>query len=329
MSKHPKAIAAEAASAALIEQMNRGSAPAPEPAPAPSPQPAPAPAPVVQQQPQAPAVPPVDEAYFRQRVSTLEGMVRERDGRIRTLDGELSTARDSIARLTQTNADLAAQLAAAPPPPINLLDYFSQDDIDEMGEAEATRLAKAMRRSEERTRPQQAQQPVVPQQQPQPQPEDSGRAARVSTFQADLTRAVPGWETWAVGEGCDPRFSTWLAQRAEGSVKTRGQLLQEAEAVLDSTPIIELLQSFLRSLGIDPSLRFDPNSRIMPTGAGNGGGDPPPPSNLPDGAMKLSEIQQFTADVSRGKYRGRAKEAAAIQARIDRALTNRAVIKDI
>ncbi|MBA4285463.1 MAG: hypothetical protein C0434_08030 [Xanthomonadaceae bacterium] len=274
----------------------------------------------------------MDEAYYRQRVSTLEGMVRERDGRIRTLDGELTEARSSIQRLTQTNADLAAKLAAAPPAPINLLDYFSQEDIDDMGEAEAMRQAKALRRLEQRVaKPEPSAAPIPAQAAPQPPapPVDNSRAQLVSVFQAELSRAVPGWETWAVGEHCDPRFATWLAQRAEGSIKTRGQLLAEAEQVLDHVPIVELLQSFLRSLGVDPSRRLDPNSRLAPEGVGSGGGDPPPPADVPKDAMRLSEIQQFTADLAKGKYRGRAQEAAEMQSRIDRAVRNQAVIKDV
>lgn len=315
---HPKAKAAQE----LAEQLLN-----PQPAPTPAPEPAtPTPAMPAAAAPPAPPAPERGEAYWQQRVSTLEGMIRVRDSDIAGLKSEREHDRLEIDRLNKAIEQAHQRIATMPAPPINLADYFTAEEIDDIGEVEAMRLAKISHKAEQRAaeRARQAAEdvmrPVTSQVEArraeEQQEADRRRREAKVRFATDLEAIVPGYTAWAVGEGADPRFLQWLGTRVPGTTITYSQQLIAAEQASDAVVVGEILNAFLKGMGVDTTPR-NPNSRLSPSGVPGSGGPPVVVPAVP--GISLAEITQFQNDFARGKYRGRAKEAADMQRRIDEA----------
>jgi hypothetical protein len=252
------------------------------------------------------------EAYWNQRLSTQAGMLKS-----------LTRQNEELTELVQQLQQQLQARPAAPAAPPTLLDYFSQEDIDELGEDYCRRQLGAMLKLEKRSADLTAQavrQAVAPLETKLAESSKNDLTRKQQAFYDQLNREVSGWDGWAVKGKEDPRFSEWLTHTVSPySVETRESVLHAAQARWDATVVVSLLRDFLRSLGIDPTQSIDPTSRQIPVSGSGGGGDPPPRQTRQDTRMALSEIQQFQKDFGRGKYKGRAKEALEIQTRIDAA----------
>jgi len=112
-------------------------------------------------------------------------------------------------------------------------------------------------------------------------------------FEAILNRNVPDWKQVYA----DPNWTAWLSKIDRYGMK-RMDSFRSADARFDAQTIVNLIADFKREMG-------------GPVQGINIG--------VPGDPVARSFIHEFARDLSRGKYKGREKEAEAIQAKIDAA----------
>lgn len=115
-------------------------------------------------------------------------------------------------------------------------------------------------------------------------------------FEAILSRTVPDWRQVFQ----DPNWTAWLNKIDRYGMK-RMDSFRAADKKFDAQAIVNLIADFRQEMG-------------FPGGPAQG-----PNIGAPGENVSLSSIRQFARDVSRGKYKGREKEAEAIQSKIDAA----------
>jgi hypothetical protein len=137
--------------------------------------------------------------------------------------------------------------------------------------------------------------------------ENAAMGPRREAFIHALTQAHPDWQT--IGQS-DPNWSVWLS-RPDRYGRKAIDTLKEAQARLDAQVVINLLTDFKMEMGQYPYA----------------GGTPPGASQGNVGTLTRSYIKQFYHDKARGKYRGREKEADAIEAKIHAAMAAGMVVE--
>jgi hypothetical protein len=168
--------------------------------------------------------------------------------------------------------------------------------------------------------------------------------ARVKMYD-DLSRTIPNWD--AINNS--PQFAAWLDQVDPISHQPRRNFLNAAHNSNSAGQVIDIFQSFLSAIGQgSPSGAGQP----YPQGngvAGNGAGNPAPspqqfdlmqlaaPGRAKTGQtqvppekqmIRTSEIKQFYAEKTQGKWAGREAEAAAIERQIFDAGNENRIIRD-
>ena len=151
--------------------------------------------------------------------------------------------------------------------------------------------------------------------------EQKSLKAAQDEFIAIMNKEVPDWQ-----EICqkDPNWIQWLSQPDRYSSRNRLDLLKEASAGFNAKAIVNMLKDFKTETGSaqplpQPIPQTPPQQPVFvapPSGPAQ-----PPPATPQAEFIARSFIDQFYQDVVRGKYKGRAKEKEAIQAKIDRAIS--------
>jgi len=127
---------------------------------------------------------------------------------------------------------------------------------------------------------------------------------------AELDRMKSGWRT----TNDDPAFHAWLSETDEMSGSVRQDLLSEAFNSGDLQRVVRFFNAFEATQGQSPAVQSTPRTqpqqrRYMPDSSATG--------QQRDAKLFTSaEVDDFYADLTRGKYRGREKEAAAIEREI-------------
>lgn len=341
----PKAVRDQLAEAEKIEAELTGAAapqpPAPEPEPAPAtPEPPPAPeVPPTPVQPEvvppAPVQPPaaVTEETWEQRYKTLKGIHDADNARHRGRIGELET------QLAAAEAKAAKAPAPTPTPPTDLpgvtakeIEDFGPELIDVIKRAAAqvsaeqnaalhgtvSRLEAELAAAKERLGGVATRQGLTDH-------EKFVNALRGEVPDADVVNADEGW-------------LLWLAQPDPLSGVKRQALLDDAAGKFDHMRVANIFKQFKSDTGYvsqapappaapapatppapaappAPPVSVTPPSNRAPT---------PPPAQSGQRTFSQAEIKAFYADVTKGLYRGREAEAAALEAEIDAAvLANR------
>lgn len=142
------------------------------------------------------------------------------------------------------------------------------------------------------------------------------QADRVKTFWKELADKVSDWE--AINSSDE--FNTWLDARIPYSNKTRRDALQEAQNELNHGTVIQIFLDFKAAKpiekkedlegkeGLNPAKHLEPDSSVARQEI---------QKEVPQGKIYTrQEIKEFYTDVTRGKYKGKEAEAAAIDADI-------------
>jgi hypothetical protein len=130
--------------------------------------------------------------------------------------------------------------------------------------------------------------------------ENAAMEPKREAFFRVLSQAHPDWE--AVCKN-DPNWSVWLS-RPDRYGRKAIDTLKDAQARLDAQVVVNLLTDFKREMGQSSF----------------GSSTPPAPNPGSTGAVTRGFIRQFYADRAKGRYRGKEKEAEAIEARINAAI---------
>lgn len=301
----------------LEQQLTNPPAEPPTPAPTPTPPPEPVPAAPPARPEPAPQPPPTEDAnYWKQRFSTTEGVLRaERDKHV----DELKARDKQIADLQSQVVQLQQQIDAGrdPAADLDIKEYFSESQIEQLGEEYLRGVLRGVLRANHASLQKAIDQTVAPlrkeletQRQTAAETQNSQAKTAYDSFLSELTKLVPTWEQ----VNSDPRFGQYLKAIDDTSGFSRQEILLAAEKRLDHARVARVFSDFLKTLGALPT-GHDPQRRLQPEGAPAGGD--PPPDNRP--SITEAEIRQFQQDVSRGRYRGREAERAAMQKRIDEA----------
>jgi hypothetical protein len=162
--------------------------------------------------------------------------------------------------------------------------------------------------------------------------------ARVKMYD-DLARTIPNWD--AINNS--PQFAQWLDQVDPISHRTRREFLNAAHNSNATGQVIDIFNTFLGAYGNAGAASGAGN------GVGNGAGNPAPspqqfdlrqlaaPGRAKGGdtqappdkpTIRTSEIRQFYAEKTQGKWAGREAEAAAIERQIFEAGNENRIIRD-
>lgn len=276
--------------------------PAPTPAPpvaaAPSDQPPVATASDVQGDPPAapsssePSEPGLEKGaeYWMNRYKTVAGLRNaERNrltDRIVQLETELRAARQTIEAFEAEKADAA---------PIDLLQFYTQEQIDQFGE-ETLRvmLAGSMRASRAQLQ-QELEKREAPVRESQQRQQQSEQQRKDAEFKAAIAAIVPDWE--AINN--DAEFLEWLAGEDPETGFERNVLLQRAHMRFDSNRAARFFTDFKAATGRPTTPAAAPSPSVLPSGGVAGGATAangqPPTAWIPS----EKEIRQHYADRAR------------------------------
>lgn len=242
--------------------------------------------------PAAPSAPPSDEdgrdlAYWKHRAKTLDGALKSAKDKHAAIVSDLQS---QIALLREELQ--AAKDAAAAAAPIKLDDYFSQEEIDTLGEAEArilaAKIAKAQREAIVAAR---AEMKAIAPQPTAPAPTPTAAAAAPSPedeFYDELDRLVPNWEQI----NKDKRWLAFCGTVDEETGFTIQELLNAAQERLNAPAAAKLFRRFERSLNVvaSPPPAVAPNVR---TAGGREPSNPPPPAAAAGRPSKAEIAEHF------------------------------------
>lgn len=308
--------AAEAAQKSFIEgpaPPQVANQPAPPPQPAPQPEPQPQPAPQFQPAPQ-PAPQPIANPS---EVETERGRTKAAQERADGLQAQLTQSNGMIADLQRSMRALEDRLNTAPAAaPARLITPEEEADFG------APMLDIIGRRAQEMLGPQLADLKAENARlaaQINGVREDTGRARGMSIAQY-LTSKMPDWERL----NHDPAFLAWLKLPAAFSTTPRGEYLGQAYNLNNAEGVLNVFQGYLNEAagpsqtgGTPPSPdgKVPLESFAAPGRASQAAsGDTAPAGKV--AYYKRSGIAAFNTAKTKGEWRGREAEAAAIDADI-------------
>lgn len=187
-----------------------------------------------------PEQPAPEESTWEQRYKVLQGKYNAEVHRVaqqnQALQQQLEDARNDL----QSNESKLREMEQAKP--VNVSDYFSQEEIDEYGE---DALKMMLRAGKTAVKPELEQLRSQTQEERQRAQEQAQQQAQ-QHFYAALEQAVPDWAQ--IND--DPAFHSWLqqpitVQTPQGQQQVpRQQLLEQYEAAGNSQDVITLFQGF-------------------------------------------------------------------------------------
>lgn len=135
------------------------------------------------------------------------------------------------------------------------------------------------------------------------------------SFWAVFEQMVPDWREVNANEG----FLAWLAEVDPISGVQRQELLDRALNGHDAQRLAAMFNVW-KKLQAPPPPAPPTKPSMQEQVAPKAGGSPPPPSAPPVQIITSRQIERFYNEMAQGKFRGREKEAAVIEAQINQAL---------
>lgn len=264
-----------------------------------------------------------EQVTQEQKPTTTTETVEDWEKRYKNLrasrDENLYKTKSQLAAALETIGTLQAQIAklqAAQPKVDPLAGVFTQEDAETLGEATVEALRKATRKAtESATAPLQAE-----------LEEERKRRAEMDKRLAEQTKrdaydiflrristAVPNWEAI----NFDPEFEKFMNEPDYDGTLRKDYFLQ-AEAQGNAALVIRYMKEFEGTVPKKDKLA----SKVTPVGGETAGNT----TEQKQEVISRDYINKFYDDLSKGRYRGRASEADAIEARIDKAVMEGRVV---
>lgn len=181
-----------------------------------------------------------DPAYWKQRFSSTMGILRrEREDRI-------AESKRLTERIASLEAELAKAKEAAASSTIDLSEYLTAEQIEELGEQKATEMVLLARKVAESEVKRRVEAALAPIQERQRHEQSIRQRELLQRFHDDLTDAVPSWQEINRGED----WLAWLGGHDERTGLVRQEIIDMAQERLDAKPIIALLKEFLAYSGV-------------------------------------------------------------------------------
>ena len=230
-----------------------------------------------------------DPAYWKQRFSSTMGILRrEREDRIAT---ERKLA-DEIAAL---KAELAKAREAARGAGVDLSEYLTAEQIEELGEQKALELVELARKVAEAEVKRRIEDAVAPLEDRQRREQESKRREMAQRFHDDLTEAVPGWQDIN-------RTEEWLAFLGEVDDRTgliRQEIVDIAQSRWDARPIIGLLREHLAALGMSAQGASKP--KVAPSSSASSGAAPAADDRAARRVLSPAELKRRYTEIAVNK----------------------------
>jgi hypothetical protein len=134
-----------------------------------------------------------------------------------------------------------------------------------------------------------------------------------NSIKSDLSRLAPGWDS----VDNDPKFHAWLREPDRYTGKPKQELLNESYYGGNSQNVANFFLDYMEESGYKPPAENKDLGKYE---------SPPPGSTRTpvkrDDTEEVSreQVAQYYRDVTAGKYRGREKESASMEAKIERAM---------
>lgn len=266
----------------------------------------PAPQPAQQQPAPAADARENDPNYWKHRHLTTEGILKAERAKAAKLEAETAALRAEAAKLQADVLDKTRKADAESRnralEQIALTDFFTAQQIEEYGEQHLkTVMQGVLKAAMQRTRGE-----LDAELERVRGEVDSLRNVAAQTreeaFWSRLSSDVPDWET--INQ--DDAWIAWLSEDDPVSGQTRDSHLKAAQQSLDAKRVAAIFKSF-KATQTKPAKPAATKPPVQPVGN-------PAEASLPSPAQKLrmADWQKFQKEVQQGLWRGREKEAEAI-----------------
>lgn len=238
--------------------------------------------------PKAPATPEdprhSDPTYWKHRFEAVAGRLRAREDEhkaaLSALRQESDQLRSEILRLQQ------AAPASAPQATVKLEEFFSPEQIKNLGEEDATAMAQAAVAAAMKIARETVANEIKPLLTRQQEDSEAQAKRQVAEFEEAIEEAIPNYRVLDKDEG----WLTWLDGEDESTGMVRQEILTRHCARLDAPKVIKMFQTYL-ALAAPPA---PPAPPVTPAGSGASGGDTPPaPAQRGTGYPSQAEIRDF------------------------------------
>lgn len=243
--------------------------------------------------PPAPPAPPEDPresdpAYWKQRFKVTEGVLR----------AERAHHQEEVGRMDQRLTELKEQVrtlqAAAPVPTPELGQFFTPEQVEELGKEQAEAIIKTVLTTAKSEVQAAIEAAVKPLQDRQVEDANRDKTRRQTAFTDGLLALVPDYQEVDATDG----WQMWLSQKDEGTRLQRQEILNRHVAAADADAVAMMFRAYATTLRKAPP----PVPPVTPHGTGAGpSGDPPPAPNMGLTAPSDAEVKAFYKRAGIGK----------------------------
>jgi hypothetical protein len=239
-----------------------------------------------------------------------------RDEALYNAKAQLANALDQITILKDQVKELQTKMPVVDP----LEGVFTQEDTDTLGEATVETMKRVTQKVRESVSKPLQDELENERKLRRKQDELNVQKAKSDAYSIFLRRiadAVPDWQAI----NFDPGFEKYMKEPdIDGTI--RSVYFQEAEASGNAALVVRYMKDYKDSIGSRPDPLL---SKVTPTG--DNAGATQIKEKKQEETISRSYINKFYDDLSRGRYIGRASEANAIEAKIDRAARKGLIVK--
>lgn len=235
-----------------------------------------------------------DAAYWRQRASIVNGFLKKDRERYESLIAERD---ERIAKLKSdlAQAELKAKAAPTAPVDVNLAEYFTPEQIEQVGEDNAKVIATTAARAAQRIAAEEVRKAVEPMQQRAEKSTKDTHEAKMREFDIDLAARVPNYQV--IDQ--DPLWLHWLEQDDVDTGMKRGEILTAMVRKYNAAGVARMFEAFLNASGQRVHVPAKPPEIPAGNAAGAGGGDIQPA--VVERYPSPTEIREFYKRASLGK----------------------------
>lgn len=228
-----------------------------------------------------------DPTYWKHRFEAVAGRLRAREDEhkatVSALRQENDQLRAEILRLQQAAPASTSQAT------INLSEFFTSEQIKNLGEEDATAMAQAAVTAAMKIARETVATEIKPLLNRQQEDSEAEAKRKVREFEDAIEDAVPDYKTLDKDEG----WLAWLDEEDEATGLVRQEILTSHCARLDAPKVVKMFQAYLaQAAAAAPQV---PEPPVAPSGSGANGGDTPPqlPRGAGTGYPTQAEIKDF------------------------------------
>ncbi len=228
-----------------------------------------------------------DPTYWKHRFEAVAGRLRAREDEhkaaVSALRQENDQLRAEILRLQQAAPASTSQAT------INLSEFFTPEQIKNLGEEDATAMAQAAVTAAMKIARETVATEIKPLLNRQQEDSEAEAKRKVREFEDAIEDAVPDYKTLDKDGG----WLAWLDEEDEATGLVRQEILTSHCARLDAPKVIKMFQAYLKQAAA--AVPQVPEPPVAPTGSGASGGDAPPapPRAAGTGYPTQAEIKDF------------------------------------